>query len=176
MMMGWRVEATLSCFQTALQSNLAIAMSTTLPEKAETPAANLPSPRDLPGADVVIYDGKCHFCKRQVERLHRWDGGKRLAFLSLHEPDVSRYAPNLTHEQLMDRMYVIDPQGRQHGGAEALRYLSLRLPRLWLLAPLMRIPFSLPAWQWLYSQVAKRRYQLNKAACDEGTCHVHFKK
>ena len=137
--------------------------------------SNLPAPRELPEADVVIYDGDCQFCTRQVERLHRWDGHNRLAFLSLHDPEVSRYAANLTHEQLMAQMYVVDQQGKQYGGAAAFRYLSCRLPRLWSLAPLMHIPFSLPVWQLLYDQVAKRRYRLNKTNCENGACRIHFK-
>jgi predicted DCC family thiol-disulfide oxidoreductase YuxK len=135
----------------------------------------LPKPAEHPGKDVVIYDGNCQFCTRQVERLSRWDGGNRLAFVSLHDPEVTRYAPNLTHDQLMEKMFVVDPQGRQFGGAAAFRYLSCRLPRLWSLAPLMHIPFSLPVWQWLYNQVAKRRYRWNKPACENGSCKIHFK-
>jgi predicted DCC family thiol-disulfide oxidoreductase YuxK len=136
----------------------------------------LPTPRDRPSADVVIYDGNCHFCTRQVERLNRWDRDHKLAYLSLHDPAVQQYVPNLSHDQLMDRMYVVDQKGQQYGGAEALRYLSSRLRRLWPIAPFMHIPLSLPVWQWFYGQVAKRRYQWNKAACEGGTCHIHFKR
>jgi predicted DCC family thiol-disulfide oxidoreductase YuxK len=136
---------------------------------------SLPTPTEHPGKDVVIYDGDCQFCCRQVERLKRLDGQNRLAFLSLHNDEVSRYAPNLTHDQLMEQMYVVDQKGRQHGGAAAFRYLSCRLPRLWMLAPLMHIPFSLPIWRWLYGQVAKRRYRWNKPACENGSCKIHFK-
>lgn len=135
----------------------------------------LPSPEQFPTADVVIYDGNCQFCRRQVERLHRWDGKNRLAFLSLHDPAVSRYVPNVTHDQLMQQMYLVDQRGRRFAGTNALRYLSRRLPPLWILAPLLHIPFSLALWQCLYRQVAKWRYQLNKASCDEGTCRVHLR-
>jgi predicted DCC family thiol-disulfide oxidoreductase YuxK len=136
-------------------------------------SVSLPSPAELPQADVVIYDGECQFCQKQVARLHAWDGRGRLAFLSLHDPLTRQYCPNLSHEQLLEQMYVVDPQGRQYGGAAAFRYLSLRLPRLWPLAPLMYIPFSLPVWQWLYRQVAVRRYRWNKTECENGTCRIH---
>ena len=110
-----------------------------------------------------------------IVELAIWDGNNRLAFLSLHDPEVQRYASNLTHDQMMEQMYVVDPQGRQYGGAAAFRYLSCRLPRLWTLAPLMHIPLSLPVWQWLYRQVAKRRYRWNQSACENGSCKIHFK-
>ena len=135
----------------------------------------LPTPDQRPDADIVIYDGDCRFCTAQVKRLHAWDRRGRLAFLSLHDPEVGRRFPNLTHEQLMEEMFVVDPQGRQYGGAAAFRYLSRRLPRLWVLAPLMHIPFSLPLWQWGYRQVAKRRYRWGKnQQCDNDACKVHF--
>ncbi|MGI9474006.1 MAG: thiol-disulfide oxidoreductase DCC family protein, partial [Rubripirellula sp.] len=85
--------------------------------------AELPDPDTLTDADVVIYDGECNFCRSQVQNLSRLDwGGKRLAFISLHDPRVTERYPDLTHEQLMDQMYLIDGSGVQHGGADAIRY------------------------------------------------------
>ena len=142
------------------------------------PATGLPTPQENPTADIVIYDGHCKFCTLQIQRLARWDGKGRLAFLSLHDPKVTKRFPDLTYDQLMEQMYVIDRKGRRHTGAAAFRYLTTRLPRLFLLAPLLHIPFTLPLWQWGYRQVAKRRYRLmgkTEAACDDGACRVHFK-
>lgn len=145
---------------------------------------DLPSPLDYPRADVVIYDGKCVFCKGQVGNLRWFDGKNRLAFVSLHDQWVADHFPDLTYDQMMDQIYLIPASEHGYtelrlGGAAAIRYLSRRLPKLWILAPLMHIPFSLPLWQWGYRQVAKRRYQiagkLGGPVCDEdGTCELHF--
>ena len=137
----------------------------------------LPTIQDLPGADVVIYDGDCNFCRKQVQRLH-WFAQGKLAFISLHDPRVKEICPNLSHQQLMKQMYVITSDFDQYGGAAAVRYLSTRLPRLWLVAPLMYIPFSLPLWQYLYDWVARWRYSIAGKAepCEGGSCDVHFKK
>lgn len=138
--------------------------------------AELPSLSDRPGAAVVIFDGECVFCRSQVARLARWDRAGQLAFVSLHDPVVAERYPDLTHDQMMQQMYLVDRSGNRHGGAAAFRYLSRKMPRLWLLAPLMHIPFTLPLWQWCYRQVAKRRYKIaGKQACDGDTCEVHFK-
>ncbi|GIW94784.1 MAG: thiol-disulfide oxidoreductase [Pirellulaceae bacterium] len=136
----------------------------------------LPSVEELPEADVVIYDGQCRFCCAQVQRLARWDGAGRLAFISLHDPRVAERYPDLSHDQLMEQMYVIDRHGRRHGGAAALRYLSRRLPRLWWCAPLLHLPGTLPLWQALYRYVARRRYLLwrRHAQCDNDRCSIHF--
>lgn len=125
---------------------------------------------------MVIYDGECRFCRGQVARLARWDTRGKLAFISAHDPEAARRYPDLSHEQLMQQMYVVDPQGKRHAGAGAFRYLSRKLPRLWLLAPWLHIPGTLPLWQWMYRQVAKRRYRWNKAeVCDDQSCQIHYR-
>lgn len=140
-------------------------------------ALDLPTPADYPLADVVLYDGHCKFCRAGVTRVHRLDGKNRLAFLSLHDPEVSRRWPDLTHEMLMAEMYVIDRSGNRHPGAAAVRYLSRRLPILWFAAPFLHIPFSLPVWQMGYRWVAGMRYRWGKIEdCEDGACKVHFGK
>ncbi len=135
---------------------------------------HLPSSSERPRSDVVIYDGNCRFCTERVQWLAKWDLRGRLAFLSLHDEQVAVRFPDLSHEQLMSQMYVIDANGGRHGGAAAIRYLSRRLPMFWPIALLLHIPFTLPVWQWLYRQVASHRYWLSRAtSCDDGTCHLH---
>ncbi|MFN9342427.1 MAG: thiol-disulfide oxidoreductase DCC family protein [Planctomycetota bacterium] len=144
----------------------------------------LPSPAERPRADIVIYDGECQFCCRQVARLDWLDRGGRLAFLSLHDPAVAALLPGMSHEELMKEMLVLPAAAanRQprpvHGGAAAARYLSRRLPLLWWLAPLLHLPGSLPLWSWAYHLVARNRYRWNKARgkadCATGSCDLHF--
>ena len=137
--------------------------------------SNLPDPDTLSDADVVIYDGECNFCRGQVANLRWLDwSGERLAFLSLHDPRVAERYPDLTREALMEQMYVIDRSGRRHGGAEAVRYLSRRLPTLWIVAPVLHLPFTAGLWRWAYRQVAKRRYRLAGKSCENDACSIHF--
>lgn len=142
-----------------------------------TLAANeLPSPLDFPGRDVVIFDGQCKFCRKQVERLRWFDGGSRLSFVSLHDPWVAETYPDLTHERLMEELVLVTTDGRRFGGAAAFRYLTRRLPRLWWMAPIMHIPLSLPVWSWCYRFISRQRYRWGRLdqECDGGTCKVHF--
>lgn len=152
--------------------------TTSVPAAKPAKSVQLPGPAELPDAPVLIYDGHCKFCTGQVKNIARWDGRGRVAFISLHDPEVARRWPDLTHDMLMEQMYVVDPQGNRYGGAAAFRYLSRKLPKLWILAPVMHIPFTLPIWQFFYRQIAKRRYLLmgkSADACDDGACKVHFK-
>ncbi len=152
-------------------------MSTVTVSKPTTPLPDLPSPVQWPEADVVIYDGHCKFCRAGVTRLRQFDGRNRLAYLSLHDPEVARRYPDLTHAALMAEMYVIDRAGNRHHGAGAIRYLSRRLPMLWFAVPFLHIPFSLPLWQAGYRWVAGMRYRWGKVDdCEDGACKVHFGK
>lgn len=141
---------------------------------------DLPYAGDHADRDIVIFDGDCRFCLKSVRQLKWFDRrGDRLAYVSLHDPMVAEEFPNLTHEQMMDQMFVVDTTGKSHGGAAALRYLSRRLPLLWLAAPVLHIPFSLPVWRTLYRWVANRRYKIAGKTSDEqceGSCSVHFDK
>ena len=148
--------------------------------------AVFPSPEDFPNADVLIYDGQCVFCAGQVKNLMRLDGKNRLAFVSLHDDFVAERFPDLGYDQMMKQMYLIPSAGEAGGyldkriaGVDAIRYLTRRLPKLWILAPLIHFPFTTPIWKWGYSKVAKYRYKIagkSNPQCDEnGTCDLHFK-
>ncbi len=147
-------------------------MATLTENKATTVA--LPNPGERPGADVVIFDGHCRLCRAQIERLERYFAAGRLAYLSLHDPDVASRYPDLTYDALMREMYVVDVHGSRHAGAGAVRYLSRRLPRLWWVTPLLYVPGSMPLWSWLYRQVADNRYLFGRLdTCDDGSCSLH---
>lgn len=147
------------------------------------PTHGLPSPREFPQSDVLIYDGKCNFCLAQVRKVRWLDGKQRIAFVSLHDGWVADQFPDLTHDKMMDQMYLVPASEHgysdvRHGGAAAVRYLSRRLPLLWISAPVLHIPFSLPLWQWGYGVVARHRYKIagkSGGQCDDdGTCELHF--
>ena len=104
---------------------------------------------EYPDREVIIFDGQCNFCRKQVERL-RWWAPNRLAYISLHDPRVAERYPDLTHDALMKEMYLIDSEGNRHGGAYAVRYLTRKSPRMWIFAPLMYL-LSVP---WSEAQIA----------------------
>ena len=123
--------------------------------------------------DTALYDGKCSFCTASVKTLRRLDITGQLQFLSLHDPSVSVRFPDLTYEMLMEQMWVVSPEGNNFGGANALRYLSRRLPLLYPFAIVLYIPGSLPVWKTLYRCIAQRRYKLAGTKCDDGSCSLH---
>jgi predicted DCC family thiol-disulfide oxidoreductase YuxK len=135
----------------------------------------LPDPDTLNDADVVIYDGECNFCSSAVYNIRRLDCcSNRISYISLHDSRVAERYPDLSRQQMMEQMYVVDQSDRRHGGADAIRYLSRRLPLLWIVAPILHIPGTAKLWRWMYRQVAKRRYQLAGKSCENDACKIHF--
>jgi len=125
--------------------------------------------RTTPARDTVLYDGQCRFCRSQIALLRRLDLSGSLHFTSLHDPAVPDVFPELSRDDLLAQMYVIDTAGRARGGAEAVRYLSRKLPLLWPLAVLLHVPGTLPLWQVLYRFVARHRMRI-AGSCTDGTC------
>ncbi len=137
--------------------------------------SRLPDPEDRPQADLMIYDGQCRICTASIRGLNRWDWGKRLAFLSLHDPRVRELCPDLSHDDLMREIYLLDPSGRRYGGVRALRIAARKVPVLWPIVPFLYIPGSLPIWAAAYRVFARWRYRFGRRdACEDGTCAVHF--
>ena len=134
----------------------------------------LPPPEDRPDADVVLYDGRCAFCKARVAQLRWFDRDEALTYLSLHEPTVAERFPGVSLERLLEEMCVVTQSGDEHWGADAVRYLSRRLPRLRWLSPVMHLPGAMPLWRWLYRLVARNRYLLGVHVedCEDGACAV----
>ncbi|MEY3206365.1 MAG: hypothetical protein RLZZ21_2696 [Planctomycetota bacterium] len=124
-----------------------------------------------PRRDTVIYDGHCRFCRSQIALLRRLDLAGSLDYVSQHDPAVPRDFPELSADDLHAQMYVVDRRGQARGGAEAVRYLSRRLPLLWPLAVPLHVPGSLPLWSAAYRFVARHRFRI-AGSCDDGTCRL----
>jgi predicted DCC family thiol-disulfide oxidoreductase YuxK len=111
-------------------------------------------------ADVVIFDGGCAFCQSQIGLLRRLDRRGALRFVSAQDPKIATLYPDLDRGDLMRQMYVIRANGQRFAGAEAVRYLTRRLPWLWPAALILHLPGTSGLWNWLYRQIAARRYSL----------------
>lgn len=143
-------------------------------EETAAPAGGLPTPAERPAADIVLYDGACNFCRSGVRRLSWWDCQGHLAYVAIGDPTISHRWPDLPVQRLHEEMCIVDQRGRMHWGADAVRHLTLRLRRLWWLAPLMYLPGAMLLWRPAYRLVARNRYRLmgRTAHCETGACGV----
>lgn len=133
----------------------------------------MPSLSESDLRDTVLYDGHCRFCTASINSLRRLDGKDRLRYVSLHDPSVSADFPDLTSDQMMKEMWIATPDGRRFPGADAIRYLSRKLPILYPLAPIMHFPGMMPIYRFIYRWIARNRYRIAGKNCDEGTCSIH---
>ncbi len=121
----------------------------------------------MPALPTLIYDGHCHFCRSQAERLARWmEGQVRLE--SFHEPGVlERYG--LGREVCEQALQLILPNGSMYAGAAAVAEILKRNPRwAWL-----GLIYDLPGMRTLidvgYRGIARRRFRFSRR-CHDDTC------
>lgn len=133
----------------------------------------LPDPDHVPGRPVVLFDGHCEFCKASVGLLRRFDwGDRKLSYLSMHDERVAKRYPRLSAERMTREMVIVQPDGTDHGGSDAVRLLSRLLPTLWWAMPVLHFPGTAWLWRWLYAMVAKNRYRIMGRSCDSGGCRI----
>ena len=106
------------------------------------------------------YDGNCSFCTRVVGGLSGTDwrgGGAWVPFQSLAAPPEG-----LAWSDLEQAAYLDAGDGKLHQGFFAFRKLSLRLPLLLALAPLLWFPgmalLGAPVYRW----IAHNRYRISR--------------
>jgi predicted DCC family thiol-disulfide oxidoreductase YuxK len=126
--------------------------------------------REYESRPVLIYDGECALCRRQVARLRRWARPGALAVLDLADPSVPERFPDLDRARLLTAMHLVNPDGRVAVGAEAaVRALASRP----VLGRLARV-YYVPGIRWLadraYAFVARRRARGTGDACRTGDC------
>ena len=134
-----------------------------------TLGTDMPGPNDLP---VLVYDGRCAFCVREVERLKRMSRS-RVRIESFHEPGVLARYPSLTRERCEEAIQMVVGDGRVFSVMEAVaRTLLLRGPLGWA-AWLYYLPGVRQALDAGYRMVARNRYRLLRRSCPDETCGPH---
>lgn len=126
---------------------------------------------------VLLYDGHCRFCTAGARRLVRWARPGAVELASFQDPGVLERFPDLTRDQCMGAMHLVECDGRVLRGAEAV--VRVLLTRGWLLA-WTRL-YYVPGLRWLadrtYQWVARNRYRLaGRAGCDDTGCALHLRR
>lgn len=114
---------------------------------------------------ILIYDGDCEFCRRQIRLLERWDVHKRIEHLPFQEADLDRFG--LTREAVEEAMHLVAPGGETTRGAQAAREVLGLVPRGRALTWLFRLPGAMPVAEHIYRWVAKRRHRFG---CGSEVC------
>ncbi|MBI2094750.1 MAG: DUF393 domain-containing protein, partial [Candidatus Omnitrophica bacterium] len=100
---------------------------------------------------TLLYDGNCRFCAANAQRLKTLDLFDRLALVNYHTVEnLSALDPRLTRKLCHSQIHLLEKNGTLNGGFLAFRRISVLLPLLWPVAPLLHLPGTKKPGQALY--------------------------
>ncbi len=115
---------------------------------------------------ILIYDGDCGFCRRQVAFVERYDARGLIEPIPFQAADLTHYG--VTLEATEQAMHLVSPSGEVWRGAAAAREIFKLLPGARPLAWLFRLPGAMFIAERVYDWVARRRHRFG---CDSEACH-----
>jgi len=119
---------------------------------------------------VVLFDGACPLCAREIAHYRRLPGAAGLAWIDIsREPDLERRF-GVRPETAMARFHVRGAQGHWLTGAAAFAELWSHIAGYRLLATGVRRLHLLPILDLAYSGFA--RWRLRRRHCQGGVCHA----
>ena len=104
---------------------------------------------------MVLYDGDCRLCRRAIALVRSLDLCDALEPVAASDPRRRSY-PALTDEMLAHDLYVV-AGAESSAGYDAYVRIASRVPLLWPLALLMRVPPVAGVGRRLYRRVADSR-------------------
>ena len=116
---------------------------------------------------LVFYDGSCPLCRREIAHYRRQDRAGALGWVDITRDRESLETYELTLEQAMARLHVLDAQGRWQIGAWGFAAIWERIPRYRWLARLVRGLHLLPLLDAGYRPFARWRL---RRRCGADSC------
>jgi predicted DCC family thiol-disulfide oxidoreductase YuxK len=122
----------------------------------------------------VLYDGECPLCLKSVGILKKLDWFHRLNYVNARDvdQDIIKELP-VEPKRLIEEMHLVTPRKSIYHGFGAFRWMSWRLPLLWIFAPFMYLPGASWLGQKAYLWVARNRFKL--VPCHGGVCTIQRK-
>ncbi len=114
----------------------------------------------MPDRPLVLYDGRCGFCRDWSRRLAHWDGRDRLRQVPYQERHEIAGIPVLNDAELEEALHVVLPDGRVERGARAVIALLPWLRGGRALAWFAAIPGVTGFADTVYRWIARRRHGL----------------
>lgn len=121
---------------------------------------------------VVFFDGGCPLCRREIAHYQRLDQQDKVRWVDIHAQPDSLHPYGVSWETAMQRIHLLDTDGRMVTGAAAFAALWRRLPYYRLLAAITSLPGMLTLLDKAYSAFAGWRWKRRRdASCGtEGCC------
>jgi predicted DCC family thiol-disulfide oxidoreductase YuxK len=110
---------------------------------------------------VLIYDGRCHFCRRGIAWISRRVIQGQLEFLPCQAIERRIRYPAMEDRVCLEAMQLVLPDGRVLAGAAAVPEILRRLSRWRWLAAAFRLPGMSIVALCAYGWIARHRHQIS---------------
>ncbi len=108
---------------------------------------------------VVLFNGLCSLCKREIGWYRKLDSQRRaLVWQDLHKADMLLKDNGLTIDKAVQQLHIILPDHSVRVGVDAFRYIWLQIPQLKPLAWLVAVPGIYQIFTYLYELWLKHYY------------------
>ena len=126
-----------------------------------------------PLTPLVLFDGGCPMCRREIAHYRRLEGSRRLAWVDIAQtPDIEQQV-GVSHAAAMAHFHVRDAAGEWHVGAHGFVELWGHLQGYRWLGRAIRSLHLAPLLDHAYRRFARWRL---KRRCDAGTCAARTRK
>jgi predicted DCC family thiol-disulfide oxidoreductase YuxK len=120
---------------------------------------------------VIVYDGDCSFCRKQIAKIQRKDVRAQFEYLPKQSETLADRFPVLAQSDFNTGMRLVLPDGQVQVGADAVYHIARRLPGWRWTAWVYRVPIIHALARTVYRWIAANRQRLSQN-CDDGTCLV----
>jgi predicted DCC family thiol-disulfide oxidoreductase YuxK len=108
---------------------------------------------------TVLYDADCGICTHTARALAALDSRHRLNLVALQAANLPDVPPRAV---LSQALHSVDETGSWSVGADAMIEIARRVPLLWPLSVLARLPLAMPVVDVGYRAVAENRQRLSQ--------------
>lgn len=124
----------------------------------------------VPARPIVVYDGACPYCRRQVNKMKRRDVDDVFDYVPRQTEGLEQRFPKLATGDFDTGLRLIEPGGAIHVAGDAIYHIARRLRgwRNW--AWLYRIPGLKQLFRVIYAWIARNRQRLGP--CTDDRCDV----
>lgn len=113
-----------------------------------------------PARPVVIYDGDCSFCRKQVQRIQRRAQPETFEFTPLQNAELIDRFPQLYGEDLEAALHVVTTDGQVHTADAAVYHIARLLPGYNRWTWLYHVPGMRPIFRAIYRWISDHRARL----------------
>lgn len=116
---------------------------------------------------LVVYDGHCGFCRKQVESIRRRDRRGAFDYISRLDPELPRRYPGRADMLTPGSMKALLPDGRLAEGADAVYEIARRLSWYRWVVWVYLLPGFRQLGRGVYGWIARNRYRFGgDLSCD----------